>query len=100
MNPARYGWTRALISLILLAPLADQARARVITDDRATVSNGQSDSQIQADINKQLGKSKFNGLAATVQGGVITLVGTTDLFEYKQEADKKGSPCQECGSRP
>ena len=89
MNRARFGLMNALTVLLLLGPSTVRVRAAVMADDSGTASSARNDSQIQADINKQLSNKKFNGMEASVQNGVITLKGTTDLFEYKQEADKK-----------
>ncbi len=98
MTKARIGYTGALAALLLVAPIAVPTRAIAMADDQASSSGGQSDSQITADITKQLNKSKFKGIEATVNNGVITLAGTTDLFEYKQEADRKAHRVKNVGA--
>lgn len=50
---------------------------------------GQFDAQIQADLTKSLSKNQFKGIQVSVQNGVVTLSGTTDVYEHKEEADKK-----------
>jgi hyperosmotically inducible protein len=89
MKKTKSGHTCALAFLLAVAPIIVPARTAVASDDKATSTTGQNDSQIQADMNKQLSNKKFKGIEATAQNGVVTLKGTTDLFEYKQEADKK-----------
>jgi hyperosmotically inducible protein len=77
------------LAVLLSAPIVLPAHAAVASDDNAASTTEKNDSQIQADINKQLSNKRFKGIEATVQNGVVTLTGTTDLYEYKQEADKK-----------
>ncbi|HVJ07775.1 MAG TPA: BON domain-containing protein [Acidisarcina sp.] len=89
MTKVRIGYTGILAVFLWIAPIAVPAHAAAIADEQASSAAGQNDSQIQTDINKQLGKSRFQGIQATVQNGVITLSGTTSLYEYKQDADKK-----------
>jgi osmotically-inducible protein OsmY len=52
-------------------------------------ASGQNDSQIQADVTKALSKSQFKNVHASVENGIVTLSGTTDLYEHKAEADRK-----------
>ena len=47
------------------------------------------DSQIQAAVQKALSGSQFQGIQASVQNGVVTLTGTTDLVAKKIKADQK-----------
>jgi osmotically-inducible protein OsmY len=48
------------------------------------------DNQILADINnKALNKSKFKGVKAAVQNGIVTLTGTVDVYDTKVDADKR-----------
>lgn len=51
--------------------------------------SAQDDGQIQADVQKALNKSQFKNVRASVQNGIVALSGTTDLYEYKAEADKR-----------
>lgn len=57
---------------------------------RAAAQSVQSDTNIQAEItNKALNKSKFKNVQASVKGGVVTLTGTVDVYDAKEEADKR-----------
>jgi osmotically-inducible protein OsmY len=47
------------------------------------------DAQIQADIQKSLGNSRFKDVQVTAANGVVTLSGSVALFGDKQDADKK-----------
>lgn len=47
------------------------------------------DARIQAAVQKELRGSEFKGIQATVQDGVVTLTGTTDLVADKVKAERK-----------
>ena len=49
----------------------------------------QSDSEIQASVQKALSASRFRGIQVSVQGGVATLTGTVDLVATRLNADQK-----------
>jgi hyperosmotically inducible protein len=49
----------------------------------------QNDSETQAAVQKALSSSRFKGIQASVQNGVVTLTGTVDLFATKINADQK-----------
>jgi hyperosmotically inducible periplasmic protein len=49
----------------------------------------QSDSDLQASVQKALGGSRFKGIQTSVEGGVVTLSGTVDLAANKINADQK-----------
>src|SRR5579863_10103694 len=49
----------------------------------------QNDSDIQASVQKALGSSRFKGIEASVQGGVVTLTGNVDVVATKLNADQK-----------
>jgi hyperosmotically inducible periplasmic protein len=53
------------------------------------VAIAQSDSELQASVEKALGGSHFRGVQASVEGGVVTLSGTVDLVADKISADQK-----------
>jgi len=77
------------ISLLTVALVSAPIYLHAAGDDKAASATGQNDAQIQADVTKQLSRKQFQGIAATVQNGIITLSGSTDVFEHKQEADQK-----------
>jgi hyperosmotically inducible protein len=64
-------------------------QALAMPQDKMSFANGQNDSQIQTDVNKQLSSSRFSGVKASVDNGVITLSGTVDVYQKKEDADKK-----------
>jgi hyperosmotically inducible periplasmic protein len=47
------------------------------------------DSQIQAQLTKSLSNKRFKDVQASVQEGVVTLTGTTDVYGVKAEAESK-----------
>ena len=47
------------------------------------------DSSAASDAQSRLNKSQFKNVKVDVQGGVATLSGTVDLYEYKVDADKR-----------
>ncbi len=49
----------------------------------------QNDTDTQAAVQKALSGSRFKGIQASVQGGVVTLTGTVDLVAEKISADQK-----------
>jgi hyperosmotically inducible periplasmic protein len=49
----------------------------------------QNDSETQAAVQKALSASRFKGIQASVQGGVVSLTGTVDLVATKINADQK-----------
>jgi len=53
------------------------------------VAFAQNDSDVQASVQKALSGSRFKGIQASVQGGVVTLSGTVDLVANKINADQK-----------
>src|ERR1700753_62039 len=49
----------------------------------------QSDADLQASVQKALGKSSFKGVQVSVQNGIATLTGSVDLYDSKARADQK-----------
>ncbi len=47
------------------------------------------DAKLQAEIQKKLDNKRYSGVQVSVQNGMATLSGTVDLFEDKEEADKR-----------
>jgi hyperosmotically inducible periplasmic protein len=87
MSSVKTGFILALVLAASLGPLSGWATAA--PQDKATAAGGQNDSQMQADVNRQLSNSKFSGVKASVENGVITLSGTVDVYQAKEDADKK-----------
>lgn len=78
----------ALVLLSGLAVLPAMASGR-FADDKSASTTGQNDSQIQADLQKSLGNSKFKSVTVHVANGVVTLGGTVDVYDVKEQADHK-----------
>jgi hyperosmotically inducible protein len=56
----------------------------------ATAQVTADDANLQAEIaNKALNKPKLKNVHASVQNGIVTLSGTVDVFDLKEEADKR-----------
>jgi hyperosmotically inducible periplasmic protein len=49
----------------------------------------QNDNQLQAQAQKALSSSKLKDVQVSVQNGVVTLNGTVDVYDLKEEADRK-----------
>jgi len=52
----------------------------------------QDNTGLAGEVQKKLDKKQFSSVKATVDGGgIVTLTGTVDLFEYKMDAEKRAS---------
>lgn len=49
----------------------------------------QTDSEIQSTVQKALGGPKFARIQVSVQSGIVTLSGTVDVYDTKEQADRK-----------
>ena len=63
----------------------------------ATAQKG-SDTQIQADAQKQLSGKRFSGIQIQVQGGVVHLTGQVDRYADKADAEKRVDKMHEAAS--
>lgn len=81
----------AIVGISCFFGIAPFASAIALSDGYQDASNSaQKDAQIKADVvNKALNKSQFKNVQASVENGIVTLRGTTDLYEYKADADKR-----------
>jgi hyperosmotically inducible periplasmic protein len=61
-------------------------------------AQGHSDARIQADARRELSNSRFSGVQATVQGGVVHLTGTVNLYADKQDAERRVTRLREATS--
>lgn len=50
---------------------------------------GQTDSVIQSAVQKELSGSKFKTVQTAVQNGIVTLSGTVNVYDTKEQADRK-----------
>jgi len=55
----------------------------------AQAPDASADAAIQADVTKALSNKRFSDVKVNVQGGMVTLTGTVDLYSAKEDADKK-----------
>ena len=71
--------------------LAITSSASSINPSHAIASqNGNASADLQAEIvNKALNKSQFKGIQVSVDDGIATLTGAVNLFEYKEDADRR-----------
>jgi len=80
---------RSLIP-VLAAFLLFGASASISTHANAAAQSVQSDTNLQAEItNKALNKSKFKNVQSSVSSGIVTLTGTVDVYDAKEDADKR-----------
>jgi len=78
---------RSLIP-VLAAFLLFGASASISTHANAAAQSVQSDTNLQAEItNKALNKSKFKNVQSSVSSGIVTLTGTVDVYDAKEDAD-------------
>src|SRR5882672_1687657 len=80
---------RSLIP-VLAVFLLFGASASISTHANAAAQSVQSDTNLQAEItNKALNKSKFKNVQSSVSSGIVTLTGTVDVYDAKEDADKR-----------
>lgn len=84
MRKASLGIAAAAIAVTLFSGSVTVSR------HSAAVAQSPADSNLRAEImNKALNKSKFKGVQVDVQNGVAKLGGTVDVFDTKEDADKR-----------
>jgi hyperosmotically inducible protein len=54
-----------------------------------TSAFGQDDSQLQASVQKALNGSKYSAVHGSVQNGTVTLSGSVDVYDLKEQIDHK-----------
>jgi len=75
------------LSIVLMFGPAASGRAQAPTAEAA--GDSANDAQIQANLTKALSNKRFKGITTAVQGGMVTLRGTVDLYSDKEDADKR-----------
>jgi hyperosmotically inducible periplasmic protein len=85
MRSAQRGVVTAAIALLLFSGSV------TISHHSVAVAQGMaSDNNLRAEVmNKALNKSKFKGVQVEVQNGIVKLTGTVDVFDTKEDADKR-----------
>ncbi len=78
---------RALFAVILSGTGGFHAIARA--QATTTAASEPADAAIQADVTKALDNKRFHNVAVAVQGGIVTLTGTVEIYSEKEDADKK-----------
>ena len=73
-------------ALMLALPVTYETHAFAAGQQAASSQN---DSQIEAALKKSLNNSKYKNVQVSVQNGVVTLTGTVDVYDTKEQADKK-----------
>jgi len=86
MKSAKYRLAFVLTASLLSGALISGSYHAVA----AAAQAGENDSNLQAEVmNKALNKSQFKGVQATAHNGIVTLTGTVDVYDLKEEADKR-----------
>jgi hyperosmotically inducible protein len=81
---------KAQTSLMVLAGAIILVGASMSYPNAVAAQPSQTDSSLQTEItNKALNKSKLANVRVTVNDGVATLTGSVDVFDQKEEADKR-----------
>jgi hyperosmotically inducible periplasmic protein len=85
MRSAQRGVAAAAIALLLFSGSVTISHHSV-----AAAQDKASDNNLRAEVmNKALNKSKFKGVQVEVQNGIVKLTGTVDVFDTKEDADKR-----------
>ena len=85
MTSAQRGVATAAIALLLFSGSVTISHHLV-----AAAQDNASDNNLRAEVmNKALNKSKFKGVQVEVQSGIVKLTGTVDVFDTKEDADKR-----------
>src|ERR1035437_370599 len=80
---------RSVVVLALMIGTAALTGARAFADPARQENSHQRDGQIQAAIMASLNADRFKSVQVSVKNGVVDLLGTVELYAYKEEVDKK-----------
>ncbi len=81
--------TKLLLFPALAVTLLAVPAARLSAAPMPAQSEPAADTKLQADLDKTLSKKQFANVHGTVQNNMAVLTGTVDLFEEKEDADKR-----------
>ena len=84
MKKTRISFAVAL-ALLSAIPILNTPRVFANTSIQETTS----DQQLEMELTKQFNKNRFKNVRVAVNGGLVNLTGTVDLFADKEEAEKK-----------
>jgi osmotically-inducible protein OsmY len=88
-QPANRNRIRALLALALFAACTFASMPTRSALAQAPAPATGADAQIQADVTKALDNKRLRGVTAQVASGVVTLTGSVDTYQDKQDAQKK-----------
>ncbi len=96
-------WGSMAVAVMLAAPIAMSPSLAVGQATSAQAGAGQAevtkyDNEIQQDAQKELKNSKYNGVQAAVENGVIHLTGQVKLYADKLDAEKRVSKIKHANS--
>ena len=85
MRNAVRGLAAAAVAFLLFS-----GSVSISNHSAASAQSSASDNNLRAEVmNKALNKSKFKGVQVAVQNGIVKLTGTVDVFDTKEDADKR-----------
>jgi len=91
MYPTRFSGKAALtgfvVGALLSLPQASFAAPRIV--GAAVVMPAAMEDETANAVMSKLNKKQFQNVKVTVDNGIATLTGTVDLYEYKEDADKR-----------
>ena len=84
-------WKRIVVTAVFAGAMGSmsvfQAPALAQVPTNAAADPG--DAAIQADVSKALDNKRFSNVTVAVQGGIVTLTGSVEVYSQKEDADKK-----------
>jgi hyperosmotically inducible periplasmic protein len=86
MRKSRLKFAAILAAALFAVPVVGTHSAFATPAGQAAADNN--DAQIQESLTKSFSKSRFEGVQASVQNGVVTLTGTVANYAAKEDADK------------
>ncbi|HEY0796328.1 MAG TPA: BON domain-containing protein [Acidisarcina sp.] len=78
----------AVLAAALIAGPGVAINSAFATPAGQAAADNNNDSQIQESLTKTFSKSRYQGVQASVQNGVVTLTGTVSNYATKEDADK------------
>lgn len=78
----------ALVAVLLAGALLNLPQTSLAASGSGAFAQSQSDNPAASAVSARLNKKQFRNVTATVENGVVTLSGTVDLVEYKNDADR------------
>jgi len=79
----------ALTAVTLAGALLSLPQVSLAAAGHSGASLAQDDSGVAGQVQSRLSKSQFKNVKVSVEGGIATLTGSVDLYEYKADAGKR-----------